>query len=245
MGGSSSQQAVSLLQALTLNKHAEALTVIRTLVLALAMKISMQILTKIAKALTVTRTLPSVLIIAKAGKGLLLEALGEQFSTARMELTANRKMALEDRREALTLIKNAEAVTVIRTLVLALAMKISMQILTSVLITAKAGKGLLLQALGEKFRTARREITVNRTIRLEDRREAFLTFFNNVKAVSVVRTLVLPLAMKISMQMLTKIVKAVNVSRTLHSVLILSKAIAFQIVSPFVTRAEVNIRFTH
>merc|ERR1712099_141172 len=110
-------------EALTLIKNAEAVTVIRTLVLELAMKISMQILTKIAKALTVTRTLPSVLIIAKAGKGLLLEALGEQFSTARMELTANRKMTLEDRREALTLIK---------TLVLALAMKISMQILTKI-----------------------------------------------------------------------------------------------------------------
>merc|ERR1711936_703059 len=217
------QQAVSLLRALISIKNAEAVPVIRTLVLALAMKISMKILTKIAKALTVTRTLPSVLIIAKAGKGLLLEALGEQFSTARMELTANRKMTLEDRREALTLIKNAEAVTVIRTLVLALAMKISMQILTkivkaltvtktltSVLIIAKAGKGLLLQALGEKFRTARREITVNRTIRLEERKEAFLTFFNNAKAVIVGRTLVLPLAMKI----LTKNVKAVNVSRT-------------------------------
>merc|ERR1712099_89409 len=108
-------------EALTLIKNAEAVTVIRTLVLELAMKISMQILTKIAKALTVTRTLPSVLIIAKAGKGLLLQALGEQFSTARMELTANRKMTLEERREALTFLKNAEAVTAIRTNPLAFA----------------------------------------------------------------------------------------------------------------------------
>merc|ERR1712244_16990 len=124
MGGSSSQQAVSLLRALTLIKNAEAVAVTRTLVLALAMKISMQMWTKIVKAVTVTRTLPSVLIIAKAGKGLLLEALGEQFSTARMELTANRKMALEDRREALSFLRNAEAVTVIRTLVLELAMEL-------------------------------------------------------------------------------------------------------------------------
>merc|ERR1712099_233432 len=108
-------------EALTLIKNAEAVSVISTLVLALAMKISMQILTKIAKALTATRTLPSVLIIAKAGKGLLLEALGEQFSTARMELTANRTSTLEERREALTFLKNAEAVTAIRTNPLAFA----------------------------------------------------------------------------------------------------------------------------
>merc|ERR1712099_206619 len=108
-------------EALTSIKNAEAVPVIRTLVLALAMKISMQMWTKIVKAVTVTRTLPSVLIIAKAGKGLLLQALGEQFSTARMELTANRTSTLEERREALTFLKNAEAVTAIRTNPLAFA----------------------------------------------------------------------------------------------------------------------------
>merc|ERR1712183_383248 len=116
--GSSSQQDVSLLPASDFYKNVKAVNVFRILHLAvdLTLQLPMELLDKDVKTVNVTRSRHSVWIsptVSPTPSGILqapTPTLG-LFRDAR-DLTVNRKLLLEERREPLSLNKNTRAVRV-------------------------------------------------------------------------------------------------------------------------------------